>query len=254
MEHEKRYEQIIDNLRQNGRATLRSLADLCEVSVDTVRRDLKTLEGRGAVRMVRGGAVISDEDPRQKSYGIRSVFHHDEKKELCANLGQIVREGMTLALNNGTTNSEAARYLCDSYDKLTVITNSLEVISILLDKSRFNVIIPGGFLDMQEKSIYGQRCEKDICDYNIDLALLAVNAVSLSKGITDFRFNEIGIIKAMLRSSRASYVLADSSKFESVSCVNVSPLNGISGFLTDELLPEETKRKYESAGYRIFVS
>ena len=254
MEHEKRYEKIIENLRKNGRSTLRSLAELCEVSVDTVRRDLKILEEKGLIRMIRGGAVIRDDDPRKKSYGIRSVFHRDEKIELCGGLRDIVREGSTVALNNGTTNTEAARFLSENFERLTVITNSLDVISTLLEKSKFNVIVPGGFLDLQEKSIFGSKCEKDIAEYNIDAALLTVNAISLDKGITDFRFNEIGVIKAMIRASRRRYVLADSSKFETLSCVNVSPLNVVDGLLTDVLLPEKIKNRYSEAGYKIYIS
>lgn len=107
---------------------------------------------------------------------------------------------------------------------------------------------------MKEKSLYGSHCENDISGYNINVALLAVNAISSEKGITDFRFNEIGIIKAMISSSEKKYILADSSKFEAVSCVNVCPLEIADGFLTDKFLKQEVKENYEKKGYTIYVS
>lgn len=249
----ERFDRVIEYLKIKGRAGYGELAELNEVSVDTVRRDLAEMEERGLVRRVRGGVVICDDDPGKKSFGIRSELHHDEKIELCKGLESIITEGQTVALNNGTTNIEAAKFLCDNFNRLNIITNSLEVLGYMLEKRKFNVIVPGGIVDIQEKSLYGSHCEDDIRNYNIDVALIAVNAVSLQKGITDFRFNEVGIITAMLESARERYVLADSSKFETVSCVNICSLPKIDGFLTDKNISNEVKELYLKRGYKLFI-
>ena len=250
----ERFDRIIEHLKAKGQAGFAEFAELNGVSVDTVRRDLAEMEERGLVRRVRGGAVICDDDPGKKSFGIRSVLHHDEKIELCKGLEHIITEGQTVALNNGTTNIEAAKYLCEKFNRLTIITNSLAVLGYMLERRKFNVIVPGGFVDIQEKSLYGSHCEADIMNYNIDVALLAVNAVSLTKGITDFRFNEVGIINAMLESAQKKYVLADSSKFESVSCVNICSINKIDGFLTDKFLSDETSELYKKRGCTLYTN
>ena len=250
----ERFDTIIDYLKANGRANYSELANLTGVSVDTVRRDLQSLEEKGVVRLVRGGVLICEDDPAKKSFGVRSMLHHDEKIELCDGLSQVIVDGMTVALNNGTTNIEAAKYFCEKYNRLNIITNSLEVLSVFLNKRKFNVIVPGGMVDIQEKALYGARCEEDIKSYNIDAALLAVNAVSSRKGITDFRFNEIGVINAMLSASQKKYVLADSSKFEKVSCINICSLEKIDGFLTDRFILEETADLYAKKGCKLYIN
>jgi len=248
-----RYDKILAHLKINGKAALNELAEINKVSTDTVRRDLLEMESKGLVRRVRGGVVICSDDLGKKSFGIRSVLHHDEKIELCGGLKSLITDGQTIALNNGTTNIEAAKFLCQNYSRLNIITNSLEIITFLLEQRKFNVIVPGGILDMQEKSLYGSRCEADIKSYNIDVALLAVNALSLKKGITDFRFNEFGVINAMLEAAEKKYILADSSKFEMVSCINICPLDKVDGFLTDTLLDSNVVSEYENRGYKLYI-
>lgn len=250
----ERFNAIVGYLRLNGRAALSELSELNKVSTDTVRRDLLALEEQGVIKRVRGGAVILEDDPTKMSYGIRSTLHQSEKRALCSSLCEVVREGQTVAINNGTTSYMAAEFLCKNYNNLTVITNSLSVISSILKSNKFNVIVPGGMLDHDERSLYGKICENCIRSYNIDIALLSVGAVSHDKGITDFRFNEIGVIDAMLASSDKKFVLADSSKLEKVSCINVCKTKQIDGLLTDSLLNDNSKNKLEKAGLKLYIS
>ena len=250
----ERFERILEHLKNEGRAVFADLAAINGVSVDTVRRDLAEMEEKGLVRRVRGGAVICEDDPVKKSFGIRSELHHDEKMELCRGLEGIITDGQTVALNNGTTNIEAAKFLCDNFERLNIITNSLEVLGYMLEKKKFSVIVPGGLVDVREKSLYGAHCENDIRSYNIDVALLAVNAVSSQKGITDFRFNEVGIINAMMAGAARKYVLADSSKFETVSCVNICRLDRIDGLLTDRCIDDRIAKLYENMGCRLYIN
>ncbi len=249
-----RLDIILEHLKVNGKASFAQLAKVNGVSVDTVRRDLAELEERGLVQRVRGGAVICDDDPAQKSFGVRSSFHNDEKRMLCNGIKEVLTDGQTVALNSGTTNIEAAKFICENYNRLNIITNSLVVLNYMLCQNKFNIIVPGGIVELQEKSIYGSRCENDIRSYNIDVALLAVNAVSIKKGITDFRFNEIGIINAMLDASDKKYVLADSSKFDNVSCMNICDLGKIDGFLTEKGISNELAEKYRQKGYKLYIN
>lgn len=87
--------------------------------------------------------------------------------------------------------------------------------------------------------------------YNVDLSVIAVNGISLEKGITDFRIEESGIINAMIKSARKSAVIADHSKFERISCINVCPLERIDYVITDSGIDESIVRKYRKQGIEI---
>ena len=56
----ERIELILQQLPLPGIAKISDLTALFGVSVDTVRRDLKTMEQNNLVRCVRGGACLPD--------------------------------------------------------------------------------------------------------------------------------------------------------------------------------------------------
>ena len=158
-----------------------------------------------------------------------------------------------VALNHGTTNIEIAKFLCGNYENLTILTTSFPVLNVLCEAKKFSVILPGGIADLNECCLYSGHCEREIRKYNIDVALLAVNAVSLSKGVMDFRLNEVGIIQSMMDSAAHKYIVADSSKYETVSCINLCPLSIVDGLLTDSALSGDILSQYESAGIKVLL-
>ena len=60
MLYNERIELILQRLQLQGIVKISDLTELLGVSVDTVRRDLKTVEQNNLVRCVRGGACLPD--------------------------------------------------------------------------------------------------------------------------------------------------------------------------------------------------
>lgn len=254
MIQDERFLKIIDYLRTNQTATLAEIAALNSVSVDTVRRDLAKLETGGMLKRVRGGAVFHNADISTQHVEMRGISHRNEKKELAALLGAFVVDGQTIALNSGTTCAEVANYLAQNYYRLTVLTNNLQAIDILARVNTFTIIVPGGIFDPREEAIFGESCESDIRSYNIDTAILGVHAVSLEKGITDFRLNQAGIIHAMMQASRKRIVVADSSKFEKIACMNICGLDEIDMIVSDSKFPAHLREAFTQQNITLITS
>ncbi|MGI6754100.1 MAG: DeoR/GlpR family DNA-binding transcription regulator [Eubacteriales bacterium] len=249
---QKRLDNILNYLAQNKAATLSELAKLNGVSLDTVRNDLAELErGGGMVKRVHGGAVYHSDDSRRQVFRLRNVARIEEKTELATLIDDLVADGQAVAINNGTTNVVVAKRLAKTFTRLTIVTNSLSVVQVFTLAQTNSVIIPGGALDHSENCLYGGHCEEEISSYNIDTAIIAANAISLEKGITDFRLHEEGIIKAMLKNAKTRYVVADSSKFDSVSFINICSLDQIDAIITDSKLEDEVYQRYTESGVRI---
>jgi len=251
MLQEDRFLKIVGYLKTNGAATLNELAQEVEASVGTVRRDLSCLEQSGMLQIVRGGAVAKNYDLTKQAFDMRGIEHREEKRELAEALSRIVVDGQAVALNSGTTNIEVARFLVENYYRLTVMTNNLRILNILKKAKNFTLIVPGGMFDHEEYTIYGKQCEQDILAYNIDTALLAVNALSVEKGVTDFRLREVGIIRALLQSAKQKVIVADYSKFDRLACMNVCGLNEIDCIVTDTHTGDDVIRKYEEANVNV---
>jgi DeoR family transcriptional regulator, fructose operon transcriptional repressor len=254
MLQEERLIRIVDFLKANGAAKLSDLCSLNSVSIDTVRRDIDRLEKSDVIKKVHGGAVLKNNDNSQLAFDGRTINNLHAKKELASHIPKYVSDGQTIALNSGTTNIEIARYLAENYSRLTIITNNLRIVEILASAKQFNIILLGGIFDVNEYSVYGKQCERDILQYNINLAVISVNAISIAKGLTDFRMNEIPIIQNMIASSEHAIVAADSSKFERIAYMNICPLGEIDAVITDSGLSPEIAERYTVEGIKIIYN
>lgn len=251
MLQEERLLKLIEYLRDNGSGSFKELSELLGISEVTVRKDLAELEHRKAVKLVRGGAVWEKSDLTRAFSQTRDIINREEKQQLVKCLGELVENGYAVSLNGGTTTVEAARFLAENYNSLTVITNNLNVVDVLREKEEFQVILTGGIYYEKENTVTGRQSERDMALYNVDLSIIAVNGISLEKGITDFRIEESGIINAMIKSARKSAVIADHSKFERISCINVCPLERIDYVITDSGISGDTIAEYKRNGIDI---
>lgn len=250
---DERFLNIIEYLKEHQTATLAELARLNQVSVDTTRRDIEKLDKDRVLKRVRGGAVYHQADITTQKTEVRRISNKGEKIEVAHLLKNYLLDGQAIALNSGTTCISIAEFLVENYYRLTILTNNLEVIKIVSQNEGFTVLVPGGLYDLKEGAIYGEQCEKDILKYNIDKAILGVQAISVEKGITDFRFRQEGIMKAMLKAAKEKIVVADASKFEKTSYVNICRLDEIDCIISGSKLSEEVQEKYRSVGVKLIM-
>ncbi len=253
MLQEERFSNIIDYLKSNKTAKVNELARINKVSVDTVRRDLETLEGYGILERVRGGAVWKDANNTRNIYGMRMTVNIEKKIEISEMAGRVIVEGQTVVIGSGSTTVEIAKYIAANYKRLTVITNDLDIVRIFSHKERFNIIIPGGLYDFQEHAVYGRQCEDEIGQYNADVCILAVNSISFERGISDFRLNQIDVFRKMMSVSERVAVAADSTKVGKTACMKICGIEEIDALLCDSRLTPEEKKKFESAGIEVIM-
>lgn len=246
-----RFLKVIEYLKEHHTATFAELAEVNQVSVDTVRRDVDKMDKAGMLRKVRGGAVYHNDELTTQRIEMRGISGKEEKKQIAESLYDYIVDGQCIALNSGNTCAAVAHYLAEKYFRLTIITNNLKVIKILSQKKDFMLIVPGGIVDGREDALYGELCEQEIRKYNIDLAILGVYGISLEKGVTDFRIHQAGIMRSMMESAKRTVALADYSKFGKISYVNVCGLEEIDGIITDQKLSDEIKEAFEKKKIRI---
>lgn len=253
MLQEQRHEMIESFLKQQKAVKASELATLLDVSIDTIRRDLEVLENKGNVKRVHGGAVLiqNTDNVVNKLFSEREVKNLEKIQEVASLAIELIEEGQAIALNGGTTTIEIAKALVDKFKRLTIITNDLRILSILGANKHFNVILTGGFFNPEEYTLYGKQCEEILSNFNIDIAFITVNALSLEQGLTDFRMHEIGVIQTILSRTKHKVVVADSSKFETSAYINICPLKDIDLIVTDSSLSSNIIEEYSKQDIRI---
>lgn len=259
MLYEERVSYITKKLEQDGFVKTNDLINEMGVSIDTIRRDLKKLEDEGKLTCIRGGACSPSEEPSQCSpeplqcspVSESRIANEDLKREVAKKAITLIHSGNVIALNAGTTNSILAEELLTLNKPITIVTNNLAAISILTASEYIDLIVPGGTVDKEELSLCGCSCVEEISSYSFDLCFLSINSIHPLHGFSDSRFQEIDIIKAMIKHSKQSIALMDSDKFGKVSKkIFLSPKE-IDLLITDNNIDHSLLKQMNEVGLNI---
>lgn len=179
--HTHRELELLDVLKRlGGTARNADLAKTLGVSEETVRRTIKALSTSGTVERVHGGAYIAGtlNDP---SFFRRISQHSEEKRRIATHISGIIRDGMTIFLDVGSTTTFVAEEL-RRVGNLTVATNSIGVGQTLVGINGNRVHLLGGELQSDERGAFGHVTHRQAQRFAFDLAVLSVDAISPRKG------------------------------------------------------------------------
>ncbi len=238
---------------ENGAVTTGALVERFAVSIETIRRDLLTLEQTGKLARVHGGAVRkSDVQPFAK-LAQRNQEHGAEKEELARNAMAFISEGDTIGIDAGSTAISVAKAIRKQFSTLTVVTNSIDVFDILRENEGIDVILCGGRFMREENAFFGALTLEALKQINVPKWFLFPSAVSLEHGVCCDLEACYPLYQQMEFSAGQVYMLADSSKFEKRALLKLHDMNPNHIYVTDSGLSEELRKLYEENGIRIYT-
>jgi DeoR family transcriptional regulator, aga operon transcriptional repressor len=208
---EERRRRICEFLRAEGRVTVDALATRFGTSQVTIRADLSVLETAGALIRTHGGALLREEEDEPLDF--KELQHHAEKVRIAQAAVALIRDGETIILDSGTTTAEIARAIRKADLKaINVITNALNLAALLMDVPSVRLIVPGGFLRRESKSLSGPMAEAALVNLQADRLYLGADGLDPEIGVMTPHFQEAELNAKMIRISRQVVVVADSSK------------------------------------------
>ncbi len=251
MLYHERESFVLQQLQLQSTVKVSELSRQLHVSVDTVRRDLKAMEQNGLIHCVRGGACLPEAQVLFSDFTEREIIHSDLKREAAHKALAYIKGNDVIALNSGTTNTIMAQELAASGIQCTVVTNNCAAVQVLMQSSAIRTVVIGGQLDSKERSTYGSQCEEEFARFRPDVVFLSVNSLNYKDGFTDFRMNEIGIIRKLADYGRRIIAVMDSSKLGRCSKCKVLSANQVDLILMDNNITPEIREKYKRKGYSI---
>jgi DeoR/GlpR family transcriptional regulator of sugar metabolism len=247
---EERRRAILDELRKNGRVSVKTLSDAMHVSTVTIRQDLRSLEESGLLERTYGGAVTRTDDNilPELSFHTRHGRHRQSKQAIARRAASLVRSGDTIALDCSTTAYALVPFL-KPLAKLTVLTNSLITAQSFLDSPHIEVLVPAGRLRRDSISLVGQA--DDLMDINLNIAFLGTRGVTLGEGFSDVDRDEIIVKHAMIERAVQSVILADVTKWGQVAAYTFARPEEIDRIITTRDAPETMVRGFRQAGLEV---
>lgn len=252
-----RRNRMLELLRERDFVRVSELSDRFEVSEVTVRADLDTLEERGMLRRVRGGAVPRSAAPAERPFEEAEVAAADQKRAIARAAAAMVESGDTIVLDVGTTTTAIAEALAarDDLSEVTVFTSSLTIALALENATpRLTVVVTGGTLRPKQHSLVEPLAGLVLASIHVGTAFLGCNGVDPDAGITNVNLPETEVKRLILRASQRRVVCADASKLGQVSLAHVCDLDDIDRLITDEDADPELVAAIRETGLEVVVA
>ncbi len=228
----ERRQKIIELISINRSVKVIDLSKAFGVTEETIRRDLEKLEVEGVLMRTYGGAVSVKKASEELPLSIRLRDNMEGKRFIGQIMGALVQEGDVIMMGTGTTNLEFARKI-SLFHKITVITNSLGVISEIVQNDDIDVISVGGTLVRKALAFVGPSATRTIHGYYTDKIILSCKGIDMEKGIMESSETEAEIKRAMLMAGKTVILAVDHTKFNSRSMVTLFDFSHIDIVVTD---------------------
>lgn len=249
----ERQRAIQDLIEKQKRVSVEAICEAFSISEATARRDLGILAKERKIQRVRGGAICVEQSPPEMPILQRENEHISEKDRIGKAVARFIEPGDTIFLGSGTTVLAVARHLHNCKD-LTVITNSLPIINMLVGRSGIDLIILGGMIRDSELSFIGHITERALSELRADKVIMGARAISIEHGITNDYLPETLTDRAITKIGRSIILAADHTKFGSVSTAVLSPIESFNIVVTDDQIEKEYINWMRDAGIQVITA
>lgn len=246
----ERQQEILTRARLDGRVEVRELAEVLDVTPETVRRDLTALERRGLLHRVHGGAIPVERLGFEPAVADRESVMAGQKERIAKAALDELPDGGAIILDAGTTTIRLAELLPTDRE-LTVVTHSLPIAMLLAARPTVTVHLLGGTVRGRTLAAVGAWTEQAVRDVYADVAFLGTNGLTVEQGLTTPDLVEAGVKRALVAASRRTVVLADHTKVGRSEFAQVAPLSVVDTVISDTELEPELAEEIEAAGPRV---
>lgn len=227
---EERQQAILSEVDLHNRILLTDIAESLDVSIDTIRRDVKELDAHQKLRKVHGGAISMGF--MTNSTRNTNIYKLDEKVAIATKAVSMLKNGSVIFIDGGTTCLELARIIPENLN-LTCFTISLSVAMELSRKENVNVISIGGQISKEAQIAIGANAIHHLSEIRVDYSFIGTGYVDAVYGLTEFDWDIVQIKKAVIKASKKTVLLSISEKLNSQHRYKTCDINAINTMITE---------------------
>ncbi|MEU9335078.1 DeoR/GlpR family DNA-binding transcription regulator [Streptomyces sp. NPDC048290] len=246
----ERQQEILRLARDAGRVDVLSLAEEFQVTAETIRRDLTTLDRAGLVRRVHGGAIPAGRLDFEPDLTERESTAADQKDRIArAALAELPADG-TVILDAGTTVARLAAAV-PLEASLTVVTHSLPIAARLADHPGIQLHLVGGRVRHRTRAAVDAWALRAYAEIRADVLFVAANGFSTAHGLTTPDLAEAAVKRAAMAAARRVVLLADSTKHGQEHFARFGDLTDVDLLITDDGLTPQDAAAIERGGAEV---
>lgn len=227
---EERQQTILTEVELHNRILLTDIAETLDVSIDTVRRDVKELDAEQKLRKVHGGAIslgFTTNSARNTN-----IYALEQKTKIAEKAISLLKNGSVIFVDGGTTCLELARLIPQELE-LTCFTLSLPVAMELSSKPNVTVIFIGGQISKDSQISIGANAIHNLSEIKVDYSFIGTGYVDSQGGLTEFDWDIVQLKKAVIKSAKKTVLLCISEKLNSQHRYKTCDINAINTMITE---------------------
>ena len=245
---EERQHAIIKEVAVRNRVLLADMAEKLDVSIDTVRRDVKELDATGKLRKVHGGAVSLGfvSNPSIST----NIYASAQKKEIAQKALSLIREDSVIFIDGGTTCLELARHIPVDLT-ITCFTISLPVAMVLNSRPGTRVILIGGEVNPDSQITMGKSTIHELSAVNFDTSFIGTGYVDVEFGLSEMDWDIAQVKKAVVRASKKTILLTISEKLNSTNRFRTCDIRAVNTLITELDRGDKELEPYRELGIEL---
>ncbi|GHU62784.1 DeoR family transcriptional regulator [Clostridia bacterium] len=233
----KRQTQILQVVQEQKKIEVTLLSEMLEVSQVTIRKDLDILEEKGLLAREHGYAVLKERD----DLGNRLALHYRKKLGIAKLASDMIDNGEVIMMESGSTCALLAEQLALYKKDVTIITNSVFIVSHIRENMMGKVILLGGEYQKESQVMVGPLVRKCAREFYVDKFFMGTDGLMPEIGFTCQDMIRAETMKQMAESAKQSIIITDSSKFEKRGVVLQARFECIRKVFTDEDISDIAK-------------
>ncbi|MGB7405187.1 MAG: DeoR/GlpR family DNA-binding transcription regulator [Pacificimonas sp.] len=254
MRKTERHRFILKALDEEGFLSVEALSARIETSLVTIRRDLKALDDEGLLSRVHGGAERQTTQRHTlvgRSFERNMARNRSAKRRIAARAAQLCGDGDSIIVDGGTTTYELGPHLAGRGTQ--VLTNSLHIISGLIEDPATRLIVPGGEVFAEQNIILSPSEDDGISDFRAGTMFLGAEALC-TDGVRQSDMLLVHAERRLLKLATRVVLLVDSSKFEANAPLKLCELSKIDTVITERAPPPRLANALSEANVMTIVA
>lgn len=234
--------------------------ELCEtfdVSIETIRRDLKILENQGMIQKIYGGVKLKENrDTMQmvEKWAVRIEKNSEYKAKIAKIAASMIPDNCTVFLDVGTTAYEVAKNLMNRKG-LTVVTNSIHVAYEMGMNSAISVYLIGGIIKHDTLASTGSFANEYLTYFHmIDFAVISCDGFIPNHGTTEHSMDISIFKKNVITKSKNVIAVVDHTKLNIPCSCLCCPIEQIDTVITDSMMPSHITQQLQDMGKQVSVA
>jgi DeoR/GlpR family transcriptional regulator of sugar metabolism len=254
----KRQKEILELLQARGDISISELAEKYKVHTMTIRRDIQIFQDMGLVVRTYGGAMGRDSGRGSLRYlSNEDITVNIEKKIEIARyiVEKLVHDGDLIFLDSGSTMLQIAKMLINR-KKITVLTNSIDIMAELYHQQNINTLIVGGNLSRESSVLHGPYAIQQLKleAQKLTWSFLSCDAIQLGPngGFYTNHAIEADLNQYASRTGIKKCIAADSTKIGKLCQYKFADFKDIDVLITDSNIKKPQVDEIESHGILVY--